>query len=45
MLEPTQTVKALGAELGLTHETLYRTLAQMEKTRVLNRAGNRIELL
>ena len=45
VIELTQTVKALAAELGLTHETLYRTLAQMEKTGALKRAGNRIELL
>jgi len=45
VIELTQTVKALAAELGLTHETLYRTLAQLEKTRVLKRAGSRIELL
>lgn len=44
-VELTQTVKALAAELGLTHETLYRTLAQMEKAKVLKRAGSRIELL
>lgn len=44
VVDLTQTVKALAAELGLTHETLYRTLAQMEKTRVLKRTGNRIEL-
>lgn len=44
-IELTQTVKVLAAELGLSHETLYRTLAQMEKTGVLKRAGKRIELL
>ncbi len=45
VIELTQTVKVLAAELGLSHETLYRTLAQMEKTGALKRAGNRIELL
>lgn len=44
-IELMQTVKALAAELGLTHETLYRTLAQMERTGDLKRSGNRIELL
>ncbi len=44
-VELTQPVKALAAELGLTHETLYRTLAQMERNGDLKRSGNRIELL
>ncbi len=44
-IELTQPVKALAAELGLTHETLYRTLAQMERAGDLKRSGNRIELL
>lgn len=44
-IELMQTVKSLAAELGLTHETLYRTLAKMEKTGVLKRTGSRIELL
>lgn len=44
-IELMQTVKALAAELGLTHETLYRTLAQMERSGDLKRSGNRIELL
>jgi CRP-like cAMP-binding protein len=44
-IELEQPVKALAAELGLTHETLYRTLAQMERNGVLKRSGSRIELL
>lgn len=44
-IELMQPVKALAAELGLTHETLYRTLAQMERNGDLKRSGNRIELL
>lgn len=45
VIELTQAVKVLAAELGLSHETLYRTLAQMEKAGALKRAGKRIELL
>lgn len=44
-IELMQPVKALAAELGLTHETLYRTLAQMERNGDLQRSGNRLELL
>lgn len=39
------TVKDLAAELGLTHEALYRTLAALEKAGEIRRAGGKITLL
>jgi CRP-like cAMP-binding protein len=38
------TVKDLAAELGLTHEALYRTLAALEKGGEIRRTRNRIVL-
>ena len=38
-------VKDLAAELGLTHEALYRTLAAMEREGVVRRSGSTIALL
>ncbi len=37
--------KAWAAELGLTHEALYRSLAQLERERVVSLDGNTIGLL
>ncbi len=36
------TLKDLAADLGLTHETLYRTLADMEKDNEIRRVGGKI---
>ncbi len=38
------TLKELAAELGLTHEALYRTLAALEKAGEIKRAGQKITL-
>jgi CRP-like cAMP-binding protein len=38
------TLKALAADLGLTHESLYRTLAGMETAGEITRAGRLIRL-
>lgn len=38
------TVKALAADLGLTHEALYRTLARMEADGEIRRADGTIEI-
>jgi len=38
------TVKDLAAELGLTHEALYRTLAALERTGEIRRARGKIML-
>lgn len=38
-------VKDLAAELGLTHEALYRTLGAMEREGVLERNGSTIALI
>jgi len=39
------TLKELAAELGLTHEALYRTLAALERAGEIRRGGGRIMLL
>lgn len=39
------TLKDLAAELGLTHEALYRTLAALARAGEIKRAGSRITLL
>jgi CRP/FNR family transcriptional regulator, dissimilatory nitrate respiration regulator len=38
------TLKELAADLGLTHEALYRTLARMEADREIKRTGNTISI-
>ncbi len=38
------TLKELAAELGLTHEALYRTLAALERAGEIRRAGGKITL-
>ncbi len=38
------TLMDLAAEIGLTHEALYRTLARLEKQGVIERSSNRIAL-
>lgn len=38
-------VKDLAAELGLTHEALYRTLAAMERDGVIERRGSKFALM
>ena len=38
------TLKELAAELGLTHEALYRTLAALERAGEIRRAGGKIVL-
>ncbi len=38
------TLKELAADLGLTHETLYRTLADMEKDNEIRRVGGKITI-
>ncbi len=38
------TIKELAAELGLTHEALYRTLARMEADGEIKRAGSVIKI-
>ena len=37
------TLKQLAADLGLTHEALYRTLARMEDEREITRTGTTIK--
>lgn len=39
------TLKDLAAEIGLTHEALYRALAALERAGEIKRAGNRIMLV
>jgi CRP-like cAMP-binding protein len=39
------TMKDLAAELGLTHEALYRTLAALERAGEIKRARGKIMLL
>ena len=39
------TLKELAAELGLTHEALYRALARMAADREIKRTGGTIKLL
>ena len=39
------TLKDLAAEIGLTHEALYRALAALERAGEIKRGGNRIMLL
>jgi len=39
------TVKELAADLGLTHEALYRTLARMVADREIKRSGGTIKLI
>lgn len=43
-LEITGSLKDLARRLGLTHESLYRTLARMEKGGSLEREGTRLRL-
>ncbi len=38
------TLKDLAAELGLTHEALYRTLAGLERSGEIRRKGGKITL-
>lgn len=40
----TGTLKQLAADIGLTHEALYRTLARMESEREISRAGMTITI-
>jgi CRP-like cAMP-binding protein len=40
----TQSRKAWAAEMGLTHEALYRTLKRMETEGVIETSGNRVAL-
>jgi CRP-like cAMP-binding protein len=42
---PRGTLKDLAAELGLTHEALYRTLAELEYSGEIRRKGKKITLL
>jgi CRP-like cAMP-binding protein len=44
-IELSGTLKDLAAELGLTHEALYRTLAALEHAGEIRRDGGRITLL
>lgn len=39
------TLKDLARELGLTHETLYRTLANMERARQIERRSDALRLI
>jgi CRP-like cAMP-binding protein len=39
------TLKDLARDLGLTHETVYRTLANMERSGVIERQGDGLRLL
>ena len=43
-VELTGTLKDLAAELGLTHEALYRTLAALERSGAIKRGNGRIVL-
>lgn len=43
-LEITGSLKDLARRLGLTHESLYRTLARMEKAGSLERSGSMLRL-
>jgi CRP-like cAMP-binding protein len=40
-----QPFKELAAEIGLAHETFYRTLAKLEKERIIKRNGKKIKVL
>jgi CRP-like cAMP-binding protein len=44
-VEPHGTLKEVAAELGLTHEALYRTLAELEHSGEVGRKGKKITLL
>lgn len=44
-VSPSGTLKDLAAELGLSHEALYRTLARMEADGEIRRLPGRIELM
>jgi len=39
------TLKGVAAELGLTHEALYRTLARLQRSGEIRRKGSKITLL
>ncbi len=39
------TLKDLAAEIGMTHQTLYRVLAALEGSSEIKRAGNKIILV
>ena len=43
-LEITGSLKDLARRLGLTHESLYRTLARMQKDGVIDRQGSQLRL-
>jgi CRP/FNR family transcriptional regulator, dissimilatory nitrate respiration regulator len=45
MVQIDGTLKDVAAELGLTHEALYRTLATLERAGEIRRNGGRITLL
>jgi CRP/FNR family transcriptional regulator, dissimilatory nitrate respiration regulator len=45
MVQIDGTLKDVAAELGLTHEALYRTLAALERAGEIKRNGGRIALL
>jgi CRP-like cAMP-binding protein len=45
VIEIRDTLKDLAAELGLTHEALYRTLAALERSGEIRRKGHKIKLL
>lgn len=38
-------LKSLAGELGITHEALYRTLASLEKAKIMNRADGVLSLV
>jgi DNA-binding PadR family transcriptional regulator len=38
-------LKSLAGELGVTHEALYRTLAMMEKERLIQRDEGQLRLI
>ena len=38
-------LKSLAGELGITHEALYRTLASLEKAKIINRADGVMSLV
>lgn len=38
-------LKSIALELGVTHEALYRTVAEMEKQGILRREGGQIRVI
>ena len=44
-IEFSRPLKDVAAEIGLTHETFYRTLTKLERAGVIKRDGRKVTLL